>query len=139
YRGLLNPLRYGAFAWMLASHKLCRWLAPPASVAAAAALAWRAGAEPWARMLLAAGAVVAVLALVGRSLSARRVLPRALALVTWGVAANAAVLYAWPRLAAARRGAVWGPTPRAALPAPAPAQHPRPPAAPHLEALPRCR
>ena len=27
-RALLNPLRYGAFAWMLASHKLVRWLAP---------------------------------------------------------------------------------------------------------------
>src|SRR5262245_58880555 len=25
-RHLLNPFRYGAFAWMLASHKLCRWL-----------------------------------------------------------------------------------------------------------------
>src|SRR5258708_6523311 len=55
YRRLLNPLRYGVFAWMLASHKLSRWLAPVAAVAAAAALAWRAGAEPWARALLAAG------------------------------------------------------------------------------------
>ena len=25
-RQLLNPFRYGSFAWMLASHKLCRWL-----------------------------------------------------------------------------------------------------------------
>ena len=25
-RSLLNPLRYGCFAWMLASHKLARWL-----------------------------------------------------------------------------------------------------------------
>ena len=23
---MLNPFRYGLFAWQLASHKLCRWL-----------------------------------------------------------------------------------------------------------------
>lgn len=28
YRGLLNPFRYGARAWELASHKLFRWLLP---------------------------------------------------------------------------------------------------------------
>ncbi|HEX7938044.1 MAG TPA: glycosyltransferase, partial [Gemmatimonadaceae bacterium] len=28
FGALLNPLRYGAFAWMLASHKLMRWLSP---------------------------------------------------------------------------------------------------------------
>ena len=27
-RSLMNPLRYGLFAWMLLSHKLIRWLAP---------------------------------------------------------------------------------------------------------------
>src|SRR5439155_18332143 len=27
-RHLLNPFRYGLFAWMLFSHKICRWLAP---------------------------------------------------------------------------------------------------------------
>ena len=27
-RQLLNPFRYGWFAWMLFSHKLCRWLVP---------------------------------------------------------------------------------------------------------------
>src|SRR5262249_7258078 len=26
--GMLNPFRYGLFAWQLASHKLCRWLVP---------------------------------------------------------------------------------------------------------------
>ena len=25
---MLNPLRFGLFAWQLASHKLCRWLVP---------------------------------------------------------------------------------------------------------------
>ncbi|HVZ77933.1 MAG TPA: glycosyltransferase, partial [Gemmatimonadaceae bacterium] len=38
-RALLDPLRYGGFAWMLASHKLVRWLLPWASVAMVVALA----------------------------------------------------------------------------------------------------
>ena len=32
-RHLLNPFRHGAFAWMLFSHKVCRWLIPVAAVA----------------------------------------------------------------------------------------------------------
>jgi len=137
YRRLLNPLRYGAFAWMLASHKLCRWLAPVAGVAAAAAVAWRAGTEPWARGVLAAGLCVGVLAFVGWRWRGRRGLPRALALMTWGVAANVAVLVAWLRLLAGRRDAVWEPTRRAGLPAAAPAQHHRQRAQHDVEVLQR--
>ncbi|MFO0754204.1 MAG: glycosyltransferase family 2 protein [Thermodesulfovibrionales bacterium] len=31
---LLNPFRYGLFSWQLFSHKLCRWLVPPAMLLA---------------------------------------------------------------------------------------------------------
>jgi hypothetical protein len=31
---MLNPLRYGLFAWQLASHKVCRWLVPVALIVA---------------------------------------------------------------------------------------------------------
>ncbi len=31
-RALLKPLRYGVFAWMLFSHKICRWLLPGAAL-----------------------------------------------------------------------------------------------------------
>ena len=31
-RALLDPFRFGLFAWMLLSHKLCRWLVPWAAV-----------------------------------------------------------------------------------------------------------
>jgi hypothetical protein len=137
YRRLLNPLRYGAFAWMLASHKLSRWLAPVAAVGAAAALAGRAGADPAARALLAAGVIVGMLALVGWTWRARHGLPRVLAVVTWGVTANVAVLYAWLRLLARRRDAVWEPTRRAGLPAAVPAQHHRQRAQHDLEVLQR--
>jgi glycosyltransferase involved in cell wall biosynthesis len=33
---MLNPLRYGLFAWQLLSHKLCRWLVPVALIVALA-------------------------------------------------------------------------------------------------------
>ena len=137
YRRLLNPLRYGAFAWMLASHKLCRWLTPVAAVAAAIVLASRAAAERWAAVTLAAGALLVGLAAVGWAWSARRALPRVLAVLAWGVAANVAVLYAWLRLLGGRRDAVWEPTRRAGLPAAAPPQHHRQRAQHDLEVLQR--
>ena len=31
---MLNPFRYGIFAWQLFSHKLCRWLVPFAMIGA---------------------------------------------------------------------------------------------------------
>src|SRR5947207_8718962 len=37
-RALLNPLRYGVFAWMLWSHKVCRWLVPGAVLVALGAV-----------------------------------------------------------------------------------------------------
>lgn len=30
---MLNPMKYGLFAWQLFSHKLCRWLVPFAMIA----------------------------------------------------------------------------------------------------------
>src|SRR5207245_7635393 len=37
-RSLLSPRRHGVFAWMLWSHKVCRWLTPWMGLIAAAAL-----------------------------------------------------------------------------------------------------
>ena len=34
---MLNPFRYGLFAWQLASHKICRWSVPFAMIGAAVA------------------------------------------------------------------------------------------------------
>src|SRR2546430_4457425 len=45
-RALLNPLRYGVFSWVLASHKLCRWLIPHVGVFAVVMLAALAPAAP---------------------------------------------------------------------------------------------
>jgi len=115
-RALLNPLRYGAFAWMLFSHKVCRWLVPALMGAAIAALAILALSTEWARLLLIATGAVALLAAIGWLLAERVKLPRLLALPTYVVAGNLAVLNAWLRLFAGRRAPVWEPTRRDAVP-----------------------
>jgi len=43
---MLNPRRYGLFAWQLFSHKLCRWLAPVATLIAFGTNAALATASP---------------------------------------------------------------------------------------------
>ena len=115
-RKLLNPLRYGGFAWMLFSHKVCRWLVPWALVAALVALGALAVVTPWARPLLAIAGILSTLAAIGWLLPERSRLPRVLALPAYVVAGNVAVLNAWLRLFAGRRAPVWEPTRRDAIP-----------------------
>jgi len=116
-RALLNPLRYGSFAWMLISHKVCRWLVPWALVAGLGALGALAVAVPWARVALAAALAFGVLAGIAwaRSGNAAKPLPRLLALPAYGAAGNVAVLHAWLRFLAGRSAPVWEPTRRGAL------------------------
>src|SRR5207244_3815973 len=47
-RTLLNPRRHRLFAWILWSHKLCRWLVPWRALSGAGAIAWLAAVHPWA-------------------------------------------------------------------------------------------
>jgi glycosyltransferase involved in cell wall biosynthesis len=114
-RALLNPLRYGAFSWMLFSHKVCRWLVPWALVAALVALGGLVPTAVWARGLLAAGGIVAALAGIGWLRPDNAALPRALALPAYLVAGNVGVLHAWLRLVTGRAAPVWEPTRRDAL------------------------
>ena len=115
-RALLNPARYGAFAWMLLSHKLCRWLVPWALVAGWGAVLLLALGEGsrWAWVLLAAGAGVIALALAGWHWPARRPVPRLLALPAYLVSGNLAALHAWVVALRGARTAVWEPTRRGA-------------------------
>jgi glycosyltransferase involved in cell wall biosynthesis len=111
-RALLNPLRHGAFAWMLFSHKLCRWLVPWAGLALLAALAALSPVAAWARAaLLVAGALVA-LGVLAWCWPRRRPVPRLLALPAAVVAGSVAVLHAWLRVASGRLAPVWEPTRR---------------------------
>jgi len=50
---LLNPRRYGAFAWILLGHKLGPWVSSWAVLAGLAGLALLAPTDPWARAALA--------------------------------------------------------------------------------------
>ena len=54
---MLNPLKYGLFAWQLFSHKLCRWLVPFAMIAILIANTVLA-VESYAYRLLLAGQLV---------------------------------------------------------------------------------
>ena len=55
-RAMMDPMRYGAFAWKLISHKVCRWLVPVAALPAAVGLIVLAFTRPWAAWLAAAAA-----------------------------------------------------------------------------------
>ena len=116
-RSLLNPVRYGLFAWMLFSHKMCRWLTPWASLLLLGSLAALAPAAPWARAALGAVAAVGGLAGLGWLWPETKAMPRLIALPTYLVAGNLAVLHAWLRALAGELAPVWEPTRRQA-PAP---------------------
>ncbi|HEY3219872.1 MAG TPA: glycosyltransferase [Gemmatimonadales bacterium] len=115
-RALLNPRRYGTFAWRLFSHKVCRWLVPWALVAVLATLVALAFTSVWARQLLAAGGVLGAFAGISWLLPEGAPLPGPLALPGYLVAGNVAVLHAWLRVLAGRRAPVWEPTRRGPLP-----------------------
>jgi cellulose synthase/poly-beta-1,6-N-acetylglucosamine synthase-like glycosyltransferase len=111
-RALLNPLRYGWFAWMLFSHKICRWLVPWSGLLFLAGLAVLSATHVWAAILLAASLAGLAVAAMSWRLQERRKLPRALSLAAFALAGNTAALHA---TVAALRGdhkAVWEPTRR---------------------------
>lgn len=118
-RGLLNARRHGLFAWMLWSHKLCRWLVPwtlPLMVVALAALAptrW------WAIAALALGGAAVLVTAIGWVWPEGRQLPRLIALPTYAVSGNIAVLQAWIRAMGRQGTALWEPTRRGIASSPA--------------------
>ena len=115
-RALLNPLRYGSFAWRLFSHKVCRWLVPWALVAALGALGALAVTVPWARAVLAGAFALGALAGIAWVRAGwGTALPRWLALPAYLAAGNVAVLHAWVQFLAGRSAPVWEPTRRGAL------------------------
>ena len=117
-RDLLNPARHGLFAWMLFSHKLCRWLIPWAGVAGAVGLSLLAlSGERWAALpLIMALPVLALTALAWRW-PAGRPLPRAVSMPAFAVLSSVAILLATLRAAAGSNQAVWEPTRRDVMPA----------------------
>jgi cellulose synthase/poly-beta-1,6-N-acetylglucosamine synthase-like glycosyltransferase len=124
-RALLGPVRYGLFAWMLWSHKLCRWLVPCVALPMTAALVWLMPRDWWAGAALALGGIAALATVFGWLWPEAKPLPRVIALPAYAVSGNLAALHAWVRAVLGRATAVWEPTRRggAVLPAASPAEH----------------
>ena len=109
---LLDPVRYGVFAWFLWSHKLIRWLVPWALVAGAVSLVMLSGSQWWAAVGAAGLAGGVGLAALGWYWPAPGDPPRLASMGAYFVSGIVAGLVAWKR-ALLREGApVWEPTPR---------------------------
>jgi len=117
-RRLMNPLRYGLFAWMLISHKLMRWLVPWLLVAALIAVVAVSVSEPWGIVLLGMLAVPSVLALIGWLWPAGRPLSKIVAVATYGVAGTVAAIHGWFGALRADTTATWEPTARSPVDTP---------------------
>ncbi|HEX8694375.1 MAG TPA: glycosyltransferase [Longimicrobium sp.] len=111
-RRLLDPVRHGRFAWMLFSHKVCRWAVPWAAAAACAGVLVLAATEAWARGAAALGLAALAAAAAGAAWPEERKLPRPLAVPTYLVMGNVAALEAGLRALRGERNAVWEPTRR---------------------------
>ncbi len=114
-RRLLNPWRYGSFAWMLFSHKLCRWAAPWAAAAGLLGMALLATVHIWAAVLLGAALALLAAGALGWLLPARR-LPRALSLPAFLLAGNVAAVHATLKAIHGERAPMWEPTRRDVVP-----------------------
>jgi glycosyltransferase involved in cell wall biosynthesis len=108
-RDMLNPFRYGLFAWQLASHKLCRWLVPFALLGAAAANLGLA-AHPF-YFVTAVGQVTFYVLAATALLSPTRV-PGIWRSVGFLVLANLSILDAWIRLIRGHTIVTWTPSAR---------------------------
>lgn len=111
-RRLMNPFRYGLFAWMLFSHKVCRWLVPWAGVIALVGLALMAPSMLWARVVLLATLAGVSMGCAGWSFSDRRDLPWFLTLPAFGLIGNVAAMHAMLRVMKGDQDALWDPTRR---------------------------
>lgn len=112
-RRMLDPFRFGRFAWMLASHKLARWLVPltlPGALAGVALLAL-VGNGPALGALGAVGAV-ALLSLAAMAWPEGRRVPRPVALAGYAGIGLAAGIVAWGKALTRERKPVWEPTRR---------------------------
>ena len=112
FRRLLNPFAWGVFAWMLASHKLARWLLPWASLSLAVAVVALAPYSMVAVAALVVGAAVLGLAAAGWYWPTTRPMPRVISMPAYTVTGLVAGLHAWWQLVAGKRAAIWEPTRR---------------------------
>jgi cellulose synthase/poly-beta-1,6-N-acetylglucosamine synthase-like glycosyltransferase len=111
-RHLMNPFRYGRFAFMLISHKLCRWLVPatlPLSLLALAALSF---VSPAAAVLFFLALTGVAVGWIGMRWPEGRRAPKLVSIGAFVLAANLAGVLAWVKAIRGQHNATWEPTRR---------------------------
>jgi len=116
-RALLNPFRYGGFALMLWSHKLCRWLVHLTLPGLLLGLALLSSTSLAAALATLAIALAMALGVVGMKWPEGRKAPAPIAVCGFALAVNAAALRAWGKALRGERNPIWEPTRRAGAPA----------------------
>lgn len=112
---LLDPTRYGLFAWKLLSHKVARWLLPEAAIIGATGIFFLARRHTLAMAALYGGSALAVVA-VGLALYCWRTksVPAKLSSLMFAAAGNIAVVHALLRVMMGHEDHLWEPTRRPA-------------------------
>jgi cellulose synthase/poly-beta-1,6-N-acetylglucosamine synthase-like glycosyltransferase len=113
WRDLLNPFRHGLYAWMVLSHKLCRWLVPWALLAAGVSLLWLAASVNWLLWALALAAGTAAVGGAGLVWPETKTPPKVVAVPTYVAMSNVAALHSWINLLLGKKSPAWSPTRRA--------------------------
>jgi cellulose synthase/poly-beta-1,6-N-acetylglucosamine synthase-like glycosyltransferase len=113
-RHLMNPVRHGAFAAMLLSHKLARWLVYLALPGALVGLLLLSTEFPLAALVLALIVLGCALGVLGMRWPAGRRVPLFVAVPGVALASNLAGVLAWLRVLRREHSAHWEPTRRPA-------------------------
>jgi cellulose synthase/poly-beta-1,6-N-acetylglucosamine synthase-like glycosyltransferase len=113
-RSLMNPIRYGRFAFSLISHKLCRWAVSLCLVLAVVGLGILSVTQPLARILLGGVVAAGIATIAAMRWSETRRLPSYLSVPVFGIASFAAGVAGWFRALSGRKSAMWEPTRRVA-------------------------
>jgi len=113
-RHLMNPFRFGSFAFKLISHKLCRWLVFLTAPLVLVGLALLAPQSGVARAMLLLSAVGTIVGAVAMQAADRRRMPKPLTLLAFIFAANLAGFLAWTKALRGERNPIWEPTRRPA-------------------------
>lgn len=109
---LLDPVRHARIAIPLLSHKVCRWLVPPALAVAAIGVDVYVTQVPLGVLTLLIAALAAVSVTAGILWPAGRAMPRAIALLSFFFTACAAGIAAWTTTLRGQHLTIWNPTPR---------------------------
>jgi hypothetical protein len=109
---MMNPLRYGVFAWMLVSHKLCRWLVFLLLPLAPVGLLLLSDRYPAAAWLLVAVALSIALGVAGMRWPETKKAPLPFAVGGFVLASTVAGFLAWMKALSGERSPIWEPTRR---------------------------